>query len=60
MPPTKNQAHGGNSRPAAVTMKPGFKTNIAMTSCDCTPKQGSKLKPTLYQTKAALNGNGLN
>ncbi len=41
-------------------MKPGFKTNVAMTNCNCTPKQGSKLKPTMYQTKAALNGNGLN
>lgn len=54
------QAHGGNSRPCPVTTKPGFKTNVPMTQCDCTPKQGSKLKPKLYQTHAALNGNGLN
>ncbi len=57
-PPTKNQAHGGTSRPSAVTLKPGFKTNIALNTCKCTP--ASKTKPTLYQTHAALNGNGVN
>lgn len=60
MATSPNQAHGNNSRPAAVTLKPGFKTNIEMTTTDRTPKQGGKLKPALYQTKAALNGNGLN
>lgn len=53
-----NQAHGGNSRPSPVSMKSGFKTNISMTTCKCTPS--AKTKPKLYQTHAALNGNGLN
>jgi len=54
----KNQAHGGKSRPSPVTMKSGFKTNVAMTTCKCTPS--SKTKPKLYQTRAALSGNGVN
>lgn len=55
-----NQAHGGRSRPASVSMSTGVKTNVTMTNCNCTPKQSAKLKPTLYQTKAALSGNGAN
>jgi len=60
MPISPNQAHGGNSRPLKVTMKPGFKTNIAMTTCDCTPKQGRKTKVKTFPTNAALSGNGVN
>jgi len=59
-PPPSKQAHGGNSRPATVNLERGFKTNIPMTQCKCTPAPGQKLKPTLYRTNAALNGNGTN
>jgi hypothetical protein len=55
-----NQAHGGNSRPPKVTLDSSFKTNIAMTSCVCTPKQGAKLQPKTFPTNAALSGNGVN
>lgn len=54
------QAHGGNSRPSKVTLNAGFKTNIPLTNCDCTPKQGSKLKPKTFPTNASLSGNGVN
>lgn len=52
------QAHGGNSRPCKVTLKPGFKTNIAMTQCDCTPKKKTVAKT--FPTNASLSGNGVN
>jgi hypothetical protein len=54
-----NQAHGGKSRPAKVTLNSGFKTNVPMTTCDCTPKPGSKLKVSTFPTNASLAGNGV-
>lgn len=53
-----NQARPGKSTPAAVTMKSGFKTNVPMTTCKCTPS--SRLQPKLYPVHAALSGNGVN
>jgi len=55
-----NQAHGGNSRPAKVTLDSSFKTNIAMSTSHKTPQPGSKLQPKTFPTNAALSGNGVN
>lgn len=48
-----NQARGGKSRPGAVTMNAGFKTNVPMTMCKCTPT--AKTAAKIYPVNASMS-----